>query len=233
MAEPTSSSAPSGRLSARIERLGLGWLYALVAVPVLTDIVETGGWPQTVREWFTEAVAGLVIAALVRQVRREHLSALALSRSDALTGLGNRRALADALEDECARARRSGQPLALVYIDLDHFKRVNDREGHERGDQVLQQLAAAIRDVFRARIDRGFRVGGDEFVVLLPGSSAAAAEAVVARIRAHCARQHGAWVVGPLAISSGIVAFDGQEPADAFLRRADAAMYRQKASGRS
>lgn len=232
MDEPRSSLPLPGRLAARGERPGLRWLYALVATPVLTDIVETGGWPRSPREWFTELVAGLVIAALVRQVRNEHLAALALSRTDALTGLGNRRAFADALEGECARARRSQQRLSLVCIDLDRFKEVNDRLGHEAGDRVLQQLAAAIGGTIRARIDQGFRLGGDEFALLLPGSDAAAAAAVVTRIREHCIRLGGAWADGPLDISSGIVEFDGREDADMLIRRADEAMYLHKARRR-
>jgi diguanylate cyclase (GGDEF)-like protein len=214
------------------QRLGARWLYMLAVAPVLTDIIETGGWPKAPREWFTEVAVGLLIAALVRQVRKEHQAVLALSLSDALTGLGNRRAFAEALESECARARRSRQPLALIYIDLDHFKQVNDRDGHAQGDMVLRQLAAAISDVVRSRVDRGFRVGGDEFVVTLPGSTAAAAEVVLTRIRQQCADQGGAWACAPLAISGGVAEFDGQESADVFVRRADAAMYGRKAAGR-
>jgi diguanylate cyclase (GGDEF)-like protein len=208
-------------------------MYILAMAPVLTDIIETGGWPKAPLEWLTEVVVGVLIAALVRQMRKEHLSVLALSRSDALTGLGNRRALADALEDECSRASRSLQPLALIYIDLDHFKQVNDRDGHEQGDTVLRQLAAAISEVVRNRIDRGFRVGGDEFVVMLPGSTADSADIVLSRIEQHCVEQGGAWVCAPLSISGGVAEFDGQEAADALIRRADAAMYVRKTAGRS
>ena len=169
---------------AQRERVGLRWLYGLVALPVLTDLVETGRLPAAPREWLTEVVAGLVIAVLVRQVRKEHRAVLALARSDGLTGLWNRRAFEEGIEDECSRAR----------------------------------------------IDRGFRVGGDEFACLLPGSSAAQSEAVVARIREHCARSDAAWVDGPLGLSVGIVEFDAHEAASAFVRRADAPMYRHKAS---
>jgi diguanylate cyclase (GGDEF)-like protein len=232
MDELRSSTAPSGQGSARPKRLGTRWLYVLVVTPVLTDIIETGGWPKAPREWLTEVVVGLLIAALVRQVRKDHLAVLALSRSDALTGLGNRRAFADALEAECARARRSGQPLALIYIDLDHFKQVNDRDGHEQGDAVLRQLAAAISDGVRNRIDRGFRVGGDEFAVMLPGSTAESADVVLSRIQQHCIDQGGLWACAPLSISGGVAEFDGRETADALIRRADAAMYVRKTAGR-
>jgi diguanylate cyclase (GGDEF)-like protein len=210
------------------ERVGLRWMYALVVLPVLTDIVERSAWPASAREWLTEVVAGLVITLLVRRVRKEHRAALALARRDGLTGLWNRRAFEEAIEDECARARRSGQPLSLVYIDVDHFKQVNDRDGHARGDRVLRQLAAAIGDAARARIDRGYRVGGDEFAMLLPGSTSVQSETVVARIRAQCEHSDPAWAEGLLGISAGTVEFDGQEIAAAFVRRADAAMYARK-----
>lgn len=232
MDEPQPTMAPAGRLAARIGRPGLRWLYALVAIPVITDIIETGSWPKTAREWLTEVVAGLVIAALVHQVRKEHLIALTLARSDALTGLGNRRAFADALADECARADRSQQPVSLIYIDVDHFKQINDREGHARGDQVLRQVAAAITHTARARLDRAFRVGGDEFAVLLPGSTAAQSELVLTRMREICCRLDPAWTGGSLGLSAGIVEREGKEDPDGWVRRADAAMYRQKAARR-
>ncbi len=211
----------------------LGWMYLLIAVPTLTDMIETGRVPESPREWITEVVAGAVIAMLVRKVLKEHLAVLALARSDALTGLWNRRAFEEAIEDECLRARRSRQPLSLVYIDLNSFKQVNDRGGHGAGDLVLQQLAAGIRLAVRARVDRGFRIGGDEFALLLPGSSAGQARAVVMRIRDYCARTDPVWVGGPLDISAGIVGLEAQESVSDFVRRADSTMYVNKQSAKS
>jgi len=208
-------------------------MYLLVGVPLLTDLVETGELPGSAREWITEVVAGVLIALLVRKIRQEHFAVIALSRTDALTGLWNRRAFEEAVRDDCVRARRAMQPLSLVYIDLDNFKHVNDRAGHDAGDLVLRQLADGIRHAVRARVDRGFRVGGDEFAVLLPGSSAAQAEAVVTRIGEHCARAAPAWVDGPLGISAGIVELEPDEVASEFVRRADRAMYRRKQAAAS
>jgi diguanylate cyclase (GGDEF)-like protein len=210
--------------------MALQWLYGLVALPAITDWAETGRFPSSAREWITEAVAGLVILALVQRVRSEHAAVLNQARRDALTGLWNRRAFEEAIEDECTRAIRFRQPLSLVYLDVDNFKQVNDRYGHQRGDEALQQLATAIRLAARAHVDRGFRIGGDEFVVLLPGGTAGQSEAVVTRIRQHCAQSDPAWADGPLGLSVGIVEFDQRETAAALIRRADAAMYRHKAS---
>ena len=212
----------------QMEQARLCWVYFLVAVPFLTDLLETGRLPVSLREWVTEAAAGAVIAVLVRKVRKEYFAVLRLARSDPLTGLWNRRAFEETIEDECARARRSQQPLSLIYIDLDNFKQINDRAGHDAGDLVLQQLATAIRHVVRAGVDRGFRLGGDEFALLLPGSLAEQAEPVVTRIREHCARSAPVWVGGPLGITAGIVELEPQESASDFMRRADAAMYLRK-----
>lgn len=232
MAELHSSISAPRRRGTRFHRVGLRWLYALVALPVITAYIENGRLPGTPREWLTETVAALVIALLVRQVRKEHRAVIEMARRDGLTRLWNRRSFDEAIEDDCARARRSGQPLSLVYIDIDHFKQVNDREGHARGDKVLQQLAEAIDHAARAHVDRGFRVGGDEFAILLPGSTAAQSETVLARIRVQCERTDAAWAEGPLGLSAGTAEFDGQESAAAFVRRADAAMYDRKAACR-
>lgn len=209
----------------RLDDAGLRWLYLLVPLPTVTDIIETGRLPVTPREWVTEIAVGIVIAALVYRVRQQHAAALGLARRDALTGLGNRRAFDDVLHDECARARRLRLPLCLVCIDLDHFKLVNDRAGHDAGDRVLRQLAEAIGRVVRAGVDRGFRLGGDEFAVLLPSTRLTQADAVLERIKAQCADCDALWRDGPLGLSAGVVEFDGQESSIDFVIRADAAMY--------
>src|SRR4051812_23366406 len=96
--------------------------YLLPLAPFLTDLDETGRLPSTPREWITETVVGLLIALLVMRIRRVFLAAQSVARTDALTGLGNRRAFDQALEDESVRSERLAQTLCLVYIDLDKFK---------------------------------------------------------------------------------------------------------------
>jgi diguanylate cyclase (GGDEF)-like protein len=230
---PSMSPGLDDRVSAIRRRLGaFGWLYALVAVPIFTDWIENGSLPTSPRGWVTEVCGGIVIAALVTRVRRDQRALEALARSDSLTGLLNRRSFEAALEVECARAGRSGEPLSVVYLDIDRFKAINDRFGHAAGDQVLRQLAVAIGATIRARVDGGFRLGGDEFALLLPSSTRGQAAAVVERIRSFCAVHDPRWAVGAFQFSAGIVAFDGGESAEALLTRSDHAMYVDKVARR-
>jgi diguanylate cyclase (GGDEF)-like protein len=217
------------RASSLLARIGpLAWLYALVPIPLLTDWLENGALPASPHGWVTEIVGGMTIGALVAKVCSDRNALENLARCDSLTGLLNRRAFESAIEVECVRAQRSKNPLCVVYLDIDHFKRVNDRSGHAAGDRVLRQLAEAIRAAIRAHVDGGFRLGGDEFALLLPSSTTAQADAIVERIRSFCSDRDPLWAVGALDFSAGVVEFDPQESAKELLQRGDAAMYRQK-----
>jgi diguanylate cyclase (GGDEF)-like protein len=118
-------------------------------------------------------------------IERAHLHAAleARARTDGLTGVLNRGAIEEALDTELSRARRSGLPLAVLVVDLDGFKHVNDRHGHLAGDRVLQQVAAILTNGVRES-DHVGRYGGDEFLVLLPDADETGAHAAIARIRA-------------------------------------------------
>jgi len=206
----------------------LHWMYWLVVVPFLTDIAETGRLPHSAREWITEAVAGTLIAALVRRVVRQQRRLAELARSDSLTGLHNRLAFDETIIEECARAHRLGLPLALVYVDLDNFKRVNDERGHDCGDRMLCQLAVAIEQSVRQHVDRAFRIGGDEFALLLPGVQRDQAAAVVARIRQQVRLGDAMWSQGPLGLSAGAVELEPGEDPQRLVARADEAMFASK-----
>jgi diguanylate cyclase (GGDEF)-like protein len=200
----------------------------MALVPTLTDLIETGRMPRVPREWVTEIVAGMVIAALAFRIQRAQRDLLVLATTDPLTSLPNRRMFEQSLAIECTRARRTGQALCLVYLDLDHFKRINDQGGHATGDKVLKQLANAMRASLRAQVDQGFRIGGDEFALLLPGSGAEQAQQVVARLRAHCRQQDSLWRPGELDIAAGVVELDDTDTPAALMARADQAMYNHK-----
>jgi diguanylate cyclase (GGDEF)-like protein len=124
--------------------------------------------------------AGIVV--LVRRLRASHEALWALARRDELTGVGNYRALHERLEAEIARHQRHGREFALVLLDLDGFKQVNERLGHLEGDRLLAEIGTALRGDVRAE-DSVFRQGGDEFAVIVPEANAEEAGEVTARLR--------------------------------------------------
>jgi diguanylate cyclase (GGDEF)-like protein len=121
------------------------------------------------------------VAALALDNARARAELQLLAQTDDLTGLSNRRHFRIELEQEIAAAHRDGSPLSLLLLDLDNFKAINDRHGHQRGDTALQTVAEAIQQQLRSA-DLAARVGGDEFVVMLPHTSRADAEALAAAI---------------------------------------------------
>jgi diguanylate cyclase (GGDEF)-like protein/PAS domain S-box-containing protein len=155
---------------------------------------------------------------------------------DALTGLPNRLLLQDRLQQALRLARRQHQPLALMFMDLDHFKQINDRHGHDAGDELLKAVAQRVRGAVRAS-DTVCRLGGDEFVVLLPQVEAALdAERVARHILSEVSRPYrlGALPELQVSFSIGIAVFpeDGEDEAT-LMRRADTAMYQAKREGRN
>lgn len=166
------------------------------------------------------------MAALIdvaQALRREQRAAV----TDSLTGLLNRRGFDDRLAEELARADRSGASLALVLVDCDDLKQINDTQGHDRGDETLRSLAGQLRDGKRSG-DLAARIGGDEFGLALPGADLEAAKALADRLR----RNLGRGGVGATA-SFGIAVYpeDGLTGA-ALLRAADRALYDAKLGGK-
>ena len=157
-----------------------------------------------------------------------------LAGTDDLTGLCNVRALTDTLRREVTRASRTGQSLSLVLIDLDGFKRINDRHGHLRGSRMLIEVAALLRDSTR-RTDFTARLGGDEFAVVLPGTGGEGAVRAGERLRARIAQRgflqrEGLDVRLTASVGAATVSGPGVTP-DALIERADDALYRAKAGG--
>ena len=155
-----------------------------------------------------------------------------LSESDVLTGLRNARGFSHRLEDEMSRFARYHEPLALLFVDLDGLKQINDRYGHRAGDVALRHVAQSIRAELR-RTDTGARWGGDEFAILAPNTSAPAANALAERVRSLVARQDEPW---RLTASIGLTSIDatpGDERIDSatLMHTVDAALYEAKRQG--
>ena len=159
---------------------------------------------------------------------RQTLSSLA--DHDGLTGLRNHRSFHDLLEHHLASMSARPEPVALLLVDLDHFKEINDSHGHLVGDEVLQSVTAAIRGAIRDG-DHAGRVGGEEFCILLPGAGPDDARAVAERVRSAVAAITGpAAVTTSIGLSSGTT---GETTARELLDRADGALYEAKRAGRN
>lgn len=179
----------------------------------------------------------IVLAAFGFIIGRQTDKLAALSQTDALTGLANRRALSELLEKELRRSVRYGTPASLLLIDVDGLKQVNDNEGHSAGDRVLRRVADAITEALRDT-DVGARWGGDEFAIIAPNTTAEAALRSAERlvVRVANAGGHDRWRT-TTTVSVGIATFDPAHMNDCDLERllhaADDALYRAKGSGRN
>lgn len=162
---------------------------------------------------------------------------LEMAVTDALTGLHNRRYMAGQLDPLVAHANRGGAPAAVLVLDIDHFKRINDTFGHDAGDEVLTEFAVRLATNVRA-VDLPCRFGGEEFVVVMPDTRVADASAIADRIRAQVAGTAFSVMGGreslSVTISIGVAATTGDhDSTDALLKRADEALYEAKQSGRN
>lgn len=170
-------------------------------------------------------------AWLVGAIRGTLLRESCLAREDALTQMPNRREFNERGRQVFALAQRHGAPFTAVFIDLDHFKEVNDTLGHEVGDQLLISVATAVREYVRAS-DIAGRLGGDEFALLLPNMNADAATAYVERLRSRLldAMQAKGW---PVTFSIGAASYRvAPQDFDGLLKQADALMYEVKRGSR-
>lgn len=204
-------------------------LVNILATSVLLIVLETGR--RMLNRWFELAVS------------REHENLVlarkmdAMANSDPLTGVANRRYFATVSEEILEEVSRQHESLALILLDVDFFKRFNDRYGHQQGDECLVAVADCLSTSLREPTDVVARYGGEEFVILLYGADAEAAETVAKRIAgelALCAIPHAdSTVSDQVTASQGIALWRRGESIEALLVRADEALYRVKDGGRN
>lgn len=175
---------------------------------------------------------GFVLAATELAAEQNHRMAM----EDALTGLPNRRAVIEALARHCSSARRSGRPLTVLLLDIDHFKRVNDQYGHPVGDEVLQRIADTLRQRLRSQ-DMAGRFGGEEFLVLLPDTTPEGgltlAETLREEIAAIAIQIDGKTLRVTASIGLHGARLSAKDDCDSLIRHADNALYEAKESGRN
>lgn len=187
--------------------------------------------------WIAVASSSMLMMRLA-SLRRQRDEMRALAQSDPLTGLGNRRTALARLQDEVDRRRALGTEFGLVYVDIDHFKQINDGFGHASGDRVLGGVAQLLRQLVRAS-DVVARLGGDEFVLILVGADEATSLRLAERVRERIELLPlvGSGPEAPLSCTASIgVVSSARYPeagAEELLRRADEAMYAAKKGGRN
>jgi len=194
--------------------------------------------PADEAELLARLDVGSRVVLLEKSLRDANAEIEKLSITDPLLGIYNRRYLHTGLREEIARARRYGRPLAIAIADLDHFKEINDRYGHQSGDVVLQHFASLARSLLRQPVDWMARYGGEEFVIVLPETDAHGATVVAEKIRKACFETPVVLPSGPVLVTAsfGVTALDtcaGSDAEGALLQEADRAMYTSKRSGRN
>lgn len=173
----------------------------------------------------------LVTFADVTDLERDRAKFNELATTDALTGIFNRKKFNDELAREVERSRRYNQKIALIFFDIDHFKRVNDTFGHPVGDVVLQEIARIVTQNIR-KGDIFARWGGEEFVVLVPENGHSTAGKLAEKLRV-AIESHTFGEVGKVTCSFGVAKFHLDEEEAEFIKRADEALYKAKRSGRN
>lgn len=198
-----------------------------LALPLIYDGADRNAVASSLAAFIVWSALAAVSHLVMRGVRVQRVSlrdgetqARTEARRDELTGIGNRRAFEEAIEDEVARVRRVGSPLSVAMLDIERFKSVNDEFGHIEGDECLRAIAIAVSSELRAP-DRCYRWGGDEFAVILPGTRGNGAERLGERLRVFvsvaCKRPDG----DPLMVRWGAAQLESSMTAEELVERAD------------
>lgn len=199
-----------------------------VSLTAITD-VQTD---YTLVIWLAVVLVAVVLTSLwwMRRLNVLNVRLHQLSVTDALTGLHNRAGLFASFPLDVEKAQRYQRPLAVILLDLDHFKSVNDQFGHLIGDQVLVEFATVLKDTIR-QVDRVYRWGGEEFLLVCPETSSEQAKQLAQRIL-DSVRQHRFPTQKSMTVSAGVVALNANDTMNTLTQRADEALYQAKETGR-
>jgi len=177
------------------------------------------------------AAANSKLEAAVRELDEKNQALEVTTRTERLTGLGNRRRVEEALQTEVLRARRYGKPFSIILLDIDHFKAINDNFGHQAGDNVLIAIAGLLTRTAR-ETDVVGRWGGEEFLLVCPETEIAVVAALAERLRTEFTTTDFP-LVGQVTSSFGVAAFVQGDSWKTLVERADEALYRAKDNGRN
>ena len=224
---PAGRRQAAGEVAAAAQALVAALVRRADAEVVWAQTTEALGRQRLLGLTLGTALLFLALAALVAEALRQRTQVVrqleALAQQDGLTGVANRRRWDDLLGHAATHAARSGQPLSLVMLDLDHFKEFNDRRGHQAGDDLLRDLAGLLVEAAAPQATVA-RYGGEEFSLLWPGHPAQAVAEWLDRLRRE--------VPADVTFSAGVTHLRPGETAQQALRRADEALYAAKHAGR-
>jgi diguanylate cyclase (GGDEF)-like protein len=213
-----------------VRGVGLGVAFVGALVTVIAIAIEPSQPLPDIYALYALLITLTAVAVLSTALMRSDVDHRTEAVIDGLTGMLNRRALDQRLHELTAQARITGQPVAVIAGDIDHFKRVNDEHGHATGDAVLVEVAYRLRKALRA-FDLAYRVGGEEFLVVLPGVDVPAAAKLAEQLRAAVAAEPAVGL--RITMSFGIAGTVGPDlERERLLDAADTALYQAKGRGR-
>lgn len=200
----------------------------VIALPTAWNIIEA---PLAIRMTATLLAVSVFSAIFTRVINEQQDQLQQMVATDPLTGLFNRTLLQISLEQVIQQNNRTGEPMTLVTLDLDHFKKINDTLGHDAGDKALQSIAELLKNRLR-RIDKIFRLGGEEFLAILHGTDAENGQQIAEELRKAVEsltlfhKQH-------LTVSIGVATLQAGEEWSTWMKRSDENLYRAKQEGRN
>ncbi|NNE38337.1 MAG: GGDEF domain-containing protein, partial [Gammaproteobacteria bacterium] len=231
-----ASALTLGKITTLLEFALITCLYLYMGYPIFAeDTFSMNNFIQLMVVFAPFLLVGYLTTMLSADVQHGRSLLQLLSETDELTGMHNRRSLVSALENEVERALRTDKPFALMQVDADNLKSINDTHGHEAGDKLLKHISSILEESCRS-YDVLARVGGDEFVVVLPGINTESANAIAERIRTAVENSSfdykGSQVTSTVSI--GLASFpETSNNIDELMDKADKAMYQSKSSGRN